>query len=66
MKKEDLVSFLKFRQKFTSLEWFELNKAVSEREREKAAKLVLDDFDVEVILDRVVSNSFLDVKDGRD
>lgn len=66
MKKKDIIDFLKFRQKFTSLEWFELNKAVSDREREKAAKLKLDDFDIEVILDRVVSNPFLEVEDGRD
>lgn len=62
VKKEDLISFLKFRQKFTSLEWFELNKAVSDREREKAAKLELDDFDVKVIFERVEKSAWLKIK----
>lgn len=59
MKKEDLISFLNFRKKFTSLEWFELNKAVSEREREKAAKLELDDFDIEVILEKIEDSPWI-------
>lgn len=63
MKKKDIVDFLKFRQKFTSLEWFELNKAISDREREKAAKLELDDFDVDLIVDRLESLPFVDVED---
>lgn len=65
MKKKDIIDFLNFRKKFTSLEWFELNKAVSDREREKAAKLELNNFDIAVILDRVVSNPFLEVEDER-
>lgn len=63
MEKKDIIDFLKFRQKFTSLEWFELNKAVSDREREKAAKLELDDFDVDLIVDRLESLPFVDVED---
>lgn len=63
MEKKDIIEFLKFRQKFTSLEWFELNKAVSDREREKAAKLELDDFDVDLIVDRLESLPFVDVED---
>lgn len=63
MKKKDILDFLKFRQKFTSLEWFEMNKAVSDREREKAAKLELDDFDVDLIVDRLESLPFVDVED---
>lgn len=63
MEKKDIIDFLKFRQKFTSLEWFELNKAVSDREREKAAKLELDDFDVDLIVDRLESFPFIDVED---
>ena len=62
MKKKDIIDFLKFRQKFTSLEWFELNKAVSEREREKAAKLKLDDFDVSLIANKLESFPFIDVE----
>lgn len=62
MEKKDIIDFLKFRQKFTSLEWFELNKAVSDREREKAAKLELDDFDVDLIADRLESLPFVDVE----
>lgn len=63
MEKKDILDFLKFRQKFTSLEWFELNKAISDREREKAAKLKLDDFDVDLIVDRLESLPFVDVED---
>ena len=63
MEKKDIIDFLKFRQKFTSLEWFELNKAISDREREKAAKLELDDFDVDLIVDRLESLPFVDVED---
>lgn len=63
MEKKDIIDFLKFRQKFTSLEWFELNKAISDREKEKAAKLELDDFDVDLIVDRLESLPFVDVED---
>lgn len=62
MEDKDIIDFLKFRQKFTSLEWFELNKAVSDREREKAAKLELDDFDVKVIFERVEKSAWLKIK----
>ncbi|MET3616629.1 hypothetical protein ABID14_000249 [Peptoniphilus olsenii] len=63
MEKKDIIDFLKFRQKFTPLEWFELNKAISDREKEKAAKLELDDFDVDLIVDRLESLPFVDVED---
>lgn len=63
MEKKDILDFLKFRQKFTSLEWFELNKAISDRKREKAAKLGLDDFDVDLIVDKLESLPFVDVED---
>ena len=65
MKKEDLISFLNFRKKFTKREWFEINKLIEDRERQKADKLELDDFDIEVILDRVVYNPFLEVEDEK-
>lgn len=65
MKKEDLISFLNFRKKFTKREWSEINKLIEDRERQKADKLELDDFDIEVILDRVVYNPFLEVEDGK-
>lgn len=65
MKKEDLINFLNFRKKFTKREWSEINKLIEDRERQKADKLELDDFDIEVILDRVAYNPFLEVEDGR-
>lgn len=65
MKKEDLISFLNFRKKFSKREWSEINKIVADREREKADKLKLDDFDIEVILYRVVYNPFLEVEDEK-
>lgn len=65
MKKEDLISFLNFRKKFSKREWSEINKIVADRERQKADKLELDDFDIEVILDRVVYNPFLEVEDEK-
>lgn len=65
MKKEDLINFLNFRKKFTKREWSEINKLIEDRERQKADKLELDDFDIEVILDRVAYNPFLEVGDGK-
>ncbi len=62
MKKKDILDFLNFRQKFTFLEWFELNEAISEREKEKAAKLKLDDFDVSLIVNKLESFPFIDVE----
>ena len=59
MKKEDLVSFLNFRKKFSKREWSELNKIVADREREKADKLELDDFDIEVILEKIEDSPWI-------
>lgn len=59
MKKEDLISFLNFRKKFSKREWSEINKIVADREREKADKLELDDFDIEVILEKVIDSPWI-------
>ena len=59
MKKEDLVSFLNFRKKFSKREWSEINKIIADREREKADKLELDDFDIEVILEKIEDSPWL-------
>lgn len=59
MKKEDLISFLNFRKKFSKCEWSEINKIVADREREKADKLELDDFDIEVILEKIEDSPWL-------
>lgn len=59
MKKEDLISFLNFRKKFSKREWSEINKIVADREREKADKLELDDFDIEVILEKIEDSPWL-------
>ena len=63
MKREDVIDFLNFRKKFSKLEWFEINKTVADRENEKADKLVLDDFDIGVILERIVNNPFMRLDD---
>lgn len=59
MKKEDLINFLNFRKKFSKREWSEINKIVADREREKADKLELDDFDVEVILEKIEDSPWI-------
>ncbi len=59
MKKEDLISFLNFRKKFSKREWSEINKIVADREREKADKLELDDFDIEVILEKIEDSPWI-------
>lgn len=59
MKREDVIDFLNFRKKFSKLEWFEINKAVADRENEKADKVVLDDFDIDVILERIEKSPWL-------
>lgn len=59
MKKEDLISFLNFRKKFSKREWSEINKIVADREREKADKLELDDFDIEVILGKIEDSPWI-------
>lgn len=50
---DKIAEFLKYRQKFTNREWFELNQAVNDRLKEKADQLELDDFDLQVIAERV-------------
>lgn len=59
MKKEDLISFLNFRKKFTKREWSEINKIVADRERKKADKLELDDFDIEVIHEKIEDSPWI-------
>lgn len=59
MKREDVIYFLNFRKKFSKLQWFEINKIVADRENEKADKLVLDDFDIDVILERIEKSPWL-------
>lgn len=59
MKKEDLVSFLNFRKKFSKREWSEINKIVADREREKADKLELNNFDIAVILEKIEDSPWI-------
>lgn len=59
MKREDLISLLNFRKKFTIREWFEINSIIENRVKEKADKLVLDDFDIDVILERIEKSPWL-------
>ena len=59
MKREDVIDFLNFRKKFSKLQWFEINKTVADRENEKADKVVLDDFDIGVILERIEKSPWL-------
>lgn len=59
MKREDVIDFLNFRKKFSKLQWFEINKIVADRENEKADKVVLDDFDIDVILERIEKSPWL-------
>lgn len=59
MKKKDIIDFLNFRKKFSKREWSEINKIVADREREKADKLELDDFDIEVILEKIEDSPWI-------
>ena len=59
MKREDVIDFLNFRKKFSKLQWLEINKIVADRENEKADKVVLDDFDIGVILERIEKSPWL-------
>lgn len=52
MKRQDVIDFLNFRKKFTKAEWCDLIHAVITREDAKAAKIQLDDLDIEKILER--------------
>ena len=56
MKKEDIEEFIKFRQKFSKREWFEINKAVENQERKKADQILLNDYDMKEVLDRIFDN----------
>mgnify|MGYP006935557750 CR=1 FL=1 len=56
MKKEDIEEFIKFRQKFSKREWFEINKAVEDQEREIANQIVLSEQDIYEVLDRIFDN----------
>lgn len=51
MTKEIIKEFLEFRKKFTRREWQELNHIIDSRFMQKAAKLELDDFDIQTILE---------------
>lgn len=51
--------FLEFRKKFNTGEWLELTRAVQTRLNEKAAKLELDDLDIQIIEERILRNPFL-------
>ncbi|MFR7348884.1 hypothetical protein [Peptoniphilus sp.] len=59
MKKEDLINFLNFRKKFSKREWSEINKIVADREREKADKLELNNFDIAVILEKIEDSPWI-------
>ncbi|NLY09399.1 MAG: hypothetical protein GXZ11_05815 [Tissierellia bacterium] len=50
---ELIKEFLEFRKRFTKLEWFELNQIIDLRLKEKADKLELDDFDIQIICERL-------------
>lgn len=53
MQENKVVEYLKYRQKFTKREWFELNQAIEARLNEKADRLKLDGFDLQVIAERL-------------
>lgn len=57
MKLSDVKEFLKFRRKFSKLEWEELNKCVDYQERKRADQIILNDSDIEEILNRIYSCS---------
>ncbi|EHR38022.1 hypothetical protein HMPREF9708_00106 [Facklamia languida CCUG 37842] len=50
---ERIKCFLNFRKQFTKREWFELNRAIDARLKEKADQLALDNSDLQVISDRL-------------
>ena len=47
--KETIKEFLKFRSRFTKLEWHEINQAVEVYLNQKVDQLKLDDIDLEII-----------------
>lgn len=57
MKLSDVKEFLKFRRKFSKLEWEELNKCVDYQERKRADQIILNDSDIEEILNRINHNA---------
>lgn len=50
---DKIKRFLEFRKQFTGREWFELNQAIEVRMKEKADQLELDDFDMELVSERL-------------
>lgn len=59
MKVEDIKQFLEFRQKFTKLEWHEINEAVTLQENKRADQIVLDDSDIKKVMVTISENKFL-------
>lgn len=62
MKADDIKEFLRFRKKFSKLEWFEINKAIGIQENKRADEIVLNDSDIEEIQQRINDNSFLKIR----
>lgn len=52
-KEDKVVEFLEFRSKFTKREWAELNQAVEFRIKEKADNMLITDFDIKLITERI-------------
>ena len=50
---KEVKAFLEFRSRFTKRQWFELNQAVEQREKEKADKIQLDDLDINLVAARI-------------
>lgn len=61
MKVEDIKKFLEFRQKFSKLEWHEINEAVRLQENKRADQIVLDDSDVYSIITRLIKSNFIEL-----
>lgn len=51
--KETIKEFLKFRSRFTKLEWHEINQAVEVYLNQKVDQLKLEDIDLEIISKRL-------------
>lgn len=62
MTADDIKEFLRFRKKFSKLEWFEINKAIEVQENKRADEIVLNDSDIEEIQKRINDNSFLKIR----
>lgn len=63
---ERIKSFLNFRKQFTKREWFELNRVIDARLKEKADQLVLDDSDLQVISDRLQGKNINEIAETID